>query len=174
MTAFRGVSLARFTTTGALDYELLRRRQGQRRLQRPRPPRRGRRRSAPTAGPSSAACRSRVSASAPNGFRQDFFLARFTPGRLARHDRSARPRPRHDRLRRQIDILDEVLVLPDNKILAVGRQRASSTSALNLAIARYNANGTLDTSFSGDGKLTLDLGGRRGGRQAGPPQRTAT
>ncbi len=31
----------------------------------------------------------------------------------------------------------------------------------NFALARYNANGTFDTSFSGDGKLITDFGGNQ-------------
>ena len=45
---------------------------------------------------------------------------------------------------------------PDGKIVAVGTRPApASTSPL----ARYNPNGTLDTSFSGDGRQTTDFGG---------------
>jgi uncharacterized delta-60 repeat protein len=40
----------------------------------------------------------------------------------------------------------------DGKIVAAG------FSADNFAIARYNSNGTLDNTFSGDGKLTTDMG----------------
>ena len=44
----------------------------------------------------------------------------------------------------------------DGKIVAVGHVGAFSS---DFALARYNPNGTLDTSFSGDGKLTTDFGG---------------
>jgi len=40
----------------------------------------------------------------------------------------------------------------DGKIVAAG------VSDDNFAIARYNSNGTLDNTFSGDGKLTTDIG----------------
>jgi uncharacterized delta-60 repeat protein len=43
---------------------------------------------------------------------------------------------------------------PDGKIVAVGH-----TGYADLAVARYNPNGSLDTSFSGDGKHTTDFGG---------------
>jgi uncharacterized delta-60 repeat protein len=46
----------------------------------------------------------------------------------------------------------------DGKIVAVGS--AAITSSNDFALARYNPNGTLDTSFSGDGKQTTDFGGR--------------
>jgi uncharacterized delta-60 repeat protein len=42
----------------------------------------------------------------------------------------------------------------DGKIVAVGR--AGGTA--DFALARYNTNGSLDTSFSGDGKQTTDFG----------------
>ena len=45
-----------------------------------------------------------------------------------------------------------VAVQSDGKIIVAGRSTA------DFALARYNANGTLDTSFDGDGKLTTDLG----------------
>ena len=51
------------------------------------------------------------------------------------------------------DIIKTVTVLSSGKILAAG------TSDGNLALVRYNANGTLDTSFDTDGKLVTDLGG---------------
>ena len=41
----------------------------------------------------------------------------------------------------------------DGKIVVVG------AAAGDFAVARYNSNGSLDTSFSGDGKQTTDLGG---------------
>ena len=43
-------------------------------------------------------------------------------------------------------------VQSDGKIVAAG------TSASDFALARYNANGTLDTSLSTDGKVTTDIG----------------
>ena len=42
---------------------------------------------------------------------------------------------------------------PDGKIVAVGGAGG------NFALARYNPNGTLDPSFSGDGRQTTDFGG---------------
>jgi uncharacterized delta-60 repeat protein len=51
---------------------------------------------------------------------------------------------------------------PDGKIVAVGevlRSTSGDSSISDFALARYNPDGTLDTSFSGDGKLTTDFGG---------------
>ncbi|WP_063886634.1 DUF11 domain-containing protein [Streptomyces aureus] len=46
-------------------------------------------------------------------------------------------------------------VQPDGKIIAVGRVSPGS----DFALARYNADGSLDTTFDTDGKVTTDFGG---------------
>lgn len=51
------------------------------------------------------------------------------------------------------DVID-VAVQPDGKIIAVGVVGTFETQT-NFAIARFNSDGSLDTSFSGDGKLVL-------------------
>ena len=55
----------------------------------------------------------------------------------------------------------------DGKIVVAG---VAAPAARDFALARYNADGTLDTTFDGDGKQTTDFGGvddgRRGGVQA--------
>lgn len=45
---------------------------------------------------------------------------------------------------------------PDGKILLVGFANTASSS--DFALARFNADGTLDTSFDADGKVTTDIG----------------
>ncbi len=47
----------------------------------------------------------------------------------------------------------DVAVQADRKIVVVGG------TGSDFALARYNADGSLDSSFDGDGKLTTDLGG---------------
>ena len=50
---------------------------------------------------------------------------------------------------------------PDGKIVVVGRVLRSTngdTSTWNFAVARFRPDGTLDTSFSGDGKTTTGFG----------------
>jgi uncharacterized delta-60 repeat protein len=54
------------------------------------------------------------------------------------------------------DSANGVALQPDGKILAVG---SSSVPGGDSALARYNPDGSLDTSFSGDGKQITDLGG---------------
>ena len=51
-----------------------------------------------------------------------------------------------------------VAIQPTGKIVAVG----NGGSSRDFALARYNPNGLLDTSFSGDGKQTTDFGGSDG------------
>jgi uncharacterized delta-60 repeat protein len=50
-----------------------------------------------------------------------------------------------------------VAVQPDGKIVAVGRGGGGPDG--DFLVARLNPNGSLDTSFSGDGKQTSDFGG---------------
>jgi serralysin len=47
-----------------------------------------------------------------------------------------------------------VIVQQDGKIVSAG-QISSSTSPIQLALARYNPDGSLDTAFDGDGKLLV-------------------
>ncbi|MFO1200867.1 MAG: tandem-95 repeat protein [Burkholderiaceae bacterium] len=49
-----------------------------------------------------------------------------------------------------------VLVQPDGKIVLTGNQYDGT---YRVAVVRLNANGTLDTTFDTDGKLTLEVGG---------------
>jgi uncharacterized delta-60 repeat protein len=52
-----------------------------------------------------------------------------------------------------------VAIQPDGKIVVVGTAGASGLLPGNFAIARYKPNGSLDPTFSGDGKQTTDFGG---------------
>lgn len=60
------------------------------------------------------------------------------------------------------DVIYDMVIQSDGKILVAGRSYVppSSSPTSDFAVARYNANGTLDTTFSGDGKLITNLGGR--------------
>ena len=48
-----------------------------------------------------------------------------------------------------------ITVQSDGKILVIG-----DTNATDIALLRFNANGSLDTSFNGDGKVITDFGGK--------------
>jgi uncharacterized delta-60 repeat protein len=52
-----------------------------------------------------------------------------------------------------------VAVQTDGEIIVVGTTQANFRTDSDFALARYNRNGSLDTSFSGDGKMTTDFGG---------------
>lgn len=54
------------------------------------------------------------------------------------------------------DGINAVIMMPDSKILVAGY---AFTTSDDFALARYNADGTLDTSFDDDGKLTTDFNG---------------
>ena len=59
-----------------------------------------------------------------------------------------------------------VAIQGDGKIVAVG-----AFGTADFALARYNPNGSLDPSFSGDGKQTTDFGGYDEGDGGGAPGR---
>jgi len=53
-----------------------------------------------------------------------------------------------------------VALQTDGKIVAVGASQDPGTPGVgDFAVARYNTNGNLDTTFSGDGKVTTNFGG---------------
>ncbi|MBA3647417.1 MAG: T9SS type A sorting domain-containing protein [Chitinophagales bacterium] len=57
------------------------------------------------------------------------------------------------------DLAYSVAIQVDGKIVVAGKTNVntSSTGVYDFAVARYNINGTLDYSFSGDGKVTTDF-----------------
>ena len=52
-----------------------------------------------------------------------------------------------------------VAIQSDGKILVAGHSFTGNGEQYNFALTRYNANGSLDTTFDGDGKVTTDFGG---------------
>ena len=56
------------------------------------------------------------------------------------------------------DIANAVAVQPDGKIVVAGFANDASNSDSDFALARYNPDGTLDTSFGSAGIVTTDLG----------------
>ncbi len=57
------------------------------------------------------------------------------------------------------DLAMGVAIQGNGRIVVVGRGGTTNLGATDFAIARYNANGSLDNTFSGDGKQTTDFGG---------------
>jgi uncharacterized delta-60 repeat protein len=56
-----------------------------------------------------------------------------------------------------------IVLQPDGKIVVVGASRVEGDSASeDVALARYLPNGSLDATFSGDGKVLTDLGSGEG------------
>jgi uncharacterized delta-60 repeat protein len=51
-----------------------------------------------------------------------------------------------------------VVVQPDGKIVAAGVANADGTGASDFAVVRYNTDGSLDTTFDGDGIVITDFG----------------
>ena len=121
-------------------HELLRRRQADDRLRRARPSER-RWRSRATA---------RSSWSAP-AVASDFALARYNSNGSLDTSFSGDGKQTTDF---GGATANAVALQADGKIVAVG----GSGARLDFALARYNPNGSLDTSFSGDGKQTTDFG----------------
>jgi uncharacterized delta-60 repeat protein len=64
-----------------------------------------------------------------------------------------------------IDQAMDVALQSNGKIVVVGR--TSVTGDEDVALARYNSGGALDTTFSGDGKQTTDFGGDNNGSLGG-------
>lgn len=55
----------------------------------------------------------------------------------------------------------DLFLQADGKIVVAGERTASDGSTSSLAVVRLNTDGTLDTSFDGDGKAVVDFGGPR-------------
>ncbi|SHF45536.1 T9SS type A sorting domain-containing protein [Flavisolibacter ginsengisoli] len=58
---------------------------------------------------------------------------------------------------RDYTIATDLVIQPDGKIV-VGGYTASTNGGIDMALVRYNSDGTLDNTFSGDGMLTVDFG----------------
>jgi uncharacterized delta-60 repeat protein len=56
------------------------------------------------------------------------------------------------------DRADCVAIQADGKIVVAGHSRNGASGPRDFAVARYNTNGSLDTSFDSDGKLTTNFG----------------
>jgi uncharacterized delta-60 repeat protein len=91
-------------------------------------------------------------------FRQDFFLARYNPdgspdntfegnGRVATYLGANR--------KSQVRSL---LLTPQGKIVAVGTATQPGATHAEIAVARYNPDGSLDPTFGGDGTVVNDFG----------------
>ena len=57
------------------------------------------------------------------------------------------------------DVVQAAAVLADGRMVAAGFAAGMPTTGFDFALARYNADGSLDTSFDTDGKVTTDIAG---------------
>ena len=87
------------------------------------------------------------------GGRDDFALARYNANGSPDTSFSGDGKQTTD-FSQASDFASDVALQADGKIVAVG-----SSGGGEFALARYNANGSLDPSFSGDGKQTTAFGG---------------
>jgi uncharacterized delta-60 repeat protein len=60
-----------------------------------------------------------------------------------------------------LDGIADIAIQADGKILAVGATGEDDTDTADIALARYNSDGSLDASFHVDGLLTTDLFGNQ-------------
>ena len=118
-------------------------------------------------------CSSATARSSPSDRRRrhgDFALARYNPNGSLDTSFSGDGRQRPTSTRRHADEGATAVALQgDGKIVAVGGRTGSGDH--DFALARYNPNGSLDPSFSGDGKQTTDFGPRRRRRGGDPGRR---
>lgn len=56
------------------------------------------------------------------------------------------------------DLAYAMAIQADGKIVVVGSEGVNGGSSLNFAVVRYNSNGSLDTTFDSDGKVTTPVG----------------
>ncbi len=91
------------------------------------------------------------------GSSDDFAIARYLPNGAVDTDFGTQGKTTTDFFG-QRDRAFAVAIQPDNRIVVVGEALVNGNS--DFAVARYDANGVLDTSFgdSGSGKVTTDIG----------------
>jgi uncharacterized delta-60 repeat protein len=88
----------------------------------------------------------------------DFALARYLANGSIDASFGVAGKVRTDFGASNLDIAYGAALQPDGKIVAAGTATLNDGSYGDFAIARYNSNGMLDTSFSRDGRLTIDFG----------------
>lgn len=96
-----------------------------------------------------------VAGSARNGAFLDFALARFLPDGNPDASFGSGGKTATDFAGTE-DTVEDIALQSDGKIVAVGSTFHKATKS-NFAIARYKANGDLDSSFAFSGKLTTDF-----------------
>lgn len=99
-----------------------------------------------------------VGRTANNIFNLDFAVARYTADGTPDSSFSGDGKVTTD-FNLLADVAHAVVIQSDGKIVVVGSSAPSNvTGSVDFAVARYNTDGTLDSSFSGDGKVTTAVG----------------
>jgi uncharacterized delta-60 repeat protein len=98
--------------------------------------------------------------SVSGGGNRDFALLRFNPDGALDPSFSGDGRRVTDFGDSSHDEIGGIAIQPDGKIVAVGETDESGPRSW--ALARYRANGSLDRTFSGDGKAVTEIGGEGG------------
>jgi len=88
----------------------------------------------------------------------DFAIARYLPNGAIDTTFGAAGKVRTDFGASNLDIAYSAALQANGKIVAAGTATLNDDSYGDFAIARYNSNGTLDTNFSQDGRVTIDFG----------------
>lgn len=88
----------------------------------------------------------------------DFALARYLPRGVLDTTFGAAGKVRTDFGASDLDIAYSAALQSNGKIVAAGAATFNNGTEQDFAIARYNQNGTLDTNFSLDGRVTIDFG----------------
>jgi len=96
-----------------------------------------------------------------NGTNQDFAVARYNSNGTLDTSFGKNGKVRTDFYDEE-DLISALTIQPDGKIVAAGY--AAKASVWDLAVARYSEDGSLDNSFNGTGKLTVDINGNAVGR----------
>lgn len=94
----------------------------------------------------------------PEGGAADFALARYNPNGSLDTSFDGDGMVLTDVSGGGEDIADGVAVQPDGKIVVVGRSMDPVSGGNRFTVVRYNANGSLDSSFDGDGIARTDFG----------------
>ena len=89
---------------------------------------------------------------------RDFALARYNPDGSLDTSFSGDGKQTTDFLFGAADAANDVAIQANGRIVAVGFASGGATG-FDFALARYNPDGTLDTSFSGDGRKRTSFGG---------------
>ena len=88
----------------------------------------------------------------------DFAAARYLPNGTLDTTFGTGGKVRTDFGNNDLDIAYAAALQPDGKIVAAGTTVFDFGVSEDFALVRYNSDGTLDTSFDGDGRLLIDFG----------------